>query len=293
MSAHGRSHWIKLYVEMNHDSKIGLLTDDLKWRYVSVLLLAGELGENGFLPEINDMAWQLHAAPETVSGQMRTLAQRGLVELRQYIDGSERWFVSKFAERQSSSTNAERQRQWRARQNNEGVTKRYAEVTPEYRIQNTETEEEGESGAIAPAPAHPAPPPASSPSFQPVPETVKRQKARRGIKAPEPEASAAPPALKMLHELTAYWPGDDNAPLILAGLGDDPDRSALARAVELWRGSGHKINNWLGICDWYHEIVRDPGWTPQARFRRGGNSAAANPMQSVSKPAPGSQPVTW
>lgn len=138
-----------------------------------------------------------------------------------------------------------------------------------------------------------APPPTPAASFQPVPEAVKRQKARRGIKDPEPDAPAAPPALRLLHELTGYWPGDDNAPLILAGLGDDPDRSALARAVELWRGSGHKINNWLGICDWYHEILRDPGWTPQARFRRGGNSAAANPMQSVSKPAPGSQPVTW
>ena len=150
MSAHGRSHWIKLYVEMNHDPKIGLLTDDLKWRFTSVLLLAGEISNDGFLPEINDMAWQLHTVPETLAGQMRTLAQRGLVELRQHPDGDERWFVTKFAERQSPSTNAERQKQWRGRNNRNNdetptVTKRYANVTPET---ETETETERESGAI-------------------------------------------------------------------------------------------------------------------------------------------------
>lgn len=74
MSAHGRNHWIKLYVEMNHDPKIGLLTDDLKWRFTSLLLLAGEIGSDGFLPEIGEMAWTLRTSPDTLAGQMRTLA---------------------------------------------------------------------------------------------------------------------------------------------------------------------------------------------------------------------------
>lgn len=144
MSAHGKTHWIKLYVEMLDDPKIGLLTDDLKWRFVSVLLLAGELNEDGFLPETDEMAWTLRVAPETLAGQLRTLAGRGLVELRLHPDGGERWFVSKFSKRQSPSSNAERQRQWRKRNadSNAPVTKRNAKVTPEYRIQNTETEEE-------------------------------------------------------------------------------------------------------------------------------------------------------
>jgi len=152
MTKHGRNHWIKLYVEMNHDPKIGLLTDDLKWRFTSVLLLAGEIDDDGFLPELNDMAWQLHAVPETVAGQMRTLALRGLVELRQHPDGSERWFVTKFAERQAPSTNAERQRQWRKRNtDNSPVTKRYAKVTPEA---ETETETEvGTARDVEPEPA--------------------------------------------------------------------------------------------------------------------------------------------
>ncbi len=170
MTAHGRNHWIKLYVEMNHDPKIGLLTDDLKWRFVSVLLLAGEIDDGGFLPEINDMAWKLHAVPETVAGQMRTLAQRGLVELKQHADGSERWFVTHFAERQAPSTNAERQRLWRKRSSsdhgsNEAVTKRNAKVTQELpqkqkqkqkQKQNTETEQQQKRAVAAAAAGLPA-----------------------------------------------------------------------------------------------------------------------------------------
>ena len=60
MSAHGRTHGIKLYVEMLDDPKVGLLPDAVKWRWVSSLLLAGELNEDGYLPDINDAAWRLH-----------------------------------------------------------------------------------------------------------------------------------------------------------------------------------------------------------------------------------------
>ena len=288
MSNHGRNHWIKLYVEMNHDPKIGLLTDDLKWRFTSVLLLAGEIDDNGYLPELNDMAWQLHAVPETVAGQMRTLALRGLVELRQHPDGSERWFVTKFAERQAPSTNAERQRQWRKRNtDNSLITKRYAEVTPETETE-TETETEGESGAIAPAPPAPA--------FQPIPADVQRQKDKRGDPSPEPTMTAtAPPVIRILANLTGYWPGTDVTPALVAQFGESPDETAIARAVELWRLSGHKLTNWLGIADWYGEVKRNPAWTPQDRFKNGSGSGNAKPAapKSVSTPAPGSQPVRW
>ena len=93
MSAHGRTHWIKLYVEMLDDPKVGLLPDAVKWRWVSILLLAGELNEDGYLPDVNDMAWRLHTNVETLQGEMRTMAGRGLVELRLYSDGGERWFI--------------------------------------------------------------------------------------------------------------------------------------------------------------------------------------------------------
>lgn len=143
------------------------------------------------------------------------------------------------------------------------------------------------SGAIAPAQ-----PPATSPHFQPVSETVKRQKARVGVREPEPEVIAsAPPIIKLLQRLTGYWPGADVAPALVAQFGNSPDEAALTRAVELWRLSGNKPTNWIGIADWYEELLRDPAWTPQARFKNG--SGKPEPSKSVSTPAPGSQPLTW
>lgn len=293
MSQHGRNHWIKLYIEMNHDPKIGLLTDDLKWRFTSILLLAGEMGSDGFLPEIGEMAWTLRTSPDTLAGQMRTLAGRGLVELRPHPEGDERWFITKFAERQAPSTNAERQKQWRNRNAPvTPVTKRNAKVTPETEAEaEAEAETEGErSGAIAPAPPTPIDPP-----YQPVPEEVQKQKRRRGIHEPEPAiVSTAPAAVRLLARLTSYWPGDDVAPALVKRFGDAPDEAALARAVELWRLSGHKITNWLGIADWYDELRRSPGWTPQDRFKNGSaNGHGKPPAKTVSAPAPGSQPVLW
>lgn len=293
MSQHGRNHWIKLYIEMNHDPKIGLLTDDLKWRFTSILLLAGEMGSDGFLPEIGEMAWTLRTSPDTLAGQMRTLAGRGLVELRPHPEGDERWFITKFAERQAPSTNAERQKQWRNRNAPvTPVTKRNAKVTPETEAEaETETEAEGErSGAIAPAPPAPVDPP-----FQPVPEEVQKQKRRRGIQEEEPAlTSTAPAAVKLLAHFTGYWPGDDVAPALVKEFGETPDEPALGKAVEFWRLSGYKLTNWLGIAEWYKEIRRRPDWTPQDRFKNGNGAnghGKAAPAKTVSTPVPGSQPL--
>ena len=293
MTAHGRNHWIKLYVEMNHDPKIGLLTDDLKWRFTSILLLAGEMGSDGFLPDIGEMAWTLRTSPDTLAGQMRTLAGRGLVELRPHPEGDERWFITRFAERQAPSTNAERQKQWRNRNAPvTPVTKRNAEVTPEAEAETeAEAEAEGEkSGAIAP-------PPTPSPAFQPVPEEVQKQKRRRGIQEPQPAiASTAPAAVRLLAQLTGYYPGDDVAPALVKEFGETPDEDALRKAVEFWRLSTYKLTNWLGIAEWYKEIRRRPDWRPEDRFKNGnGGNGHGKPTapKSISTPAPGSQPVLW
>lgn len=77
MSKNSKCHWIKLYVEMLDDPKVGLLPDAVKWRWTSVLLLAGEMNEDGFLPDVNDMAWRLHTNVETLQGEMRMLPAAG------------------------------------------------------------------------------------------------------------------------------------------------------------------------------------------------------------------------
>lgn len=140
-----------------------------------------------------------------------------------------------------------------------------------------------------------APPPAPA-AFQPVPEEVQRQKRRRGIQEEKPAiVSTAPAAVRLLAQLTGYWPGDDVVPSLVTQFGETPDENAMTRAVELWRLSGHKLTNWLGIADWYAEIRRRPEWTPQDRFKANGraNGHGPAPAKTVSTPAPGSQPVLW
>lgn len=284
----GRNHWIKLYVEINDDPKVGLLPVNARWRFISALALAGELDEGGFIPPVNDeLAYRLHTEVETLQAEMRMLAGRGLAELRMHPDGEDRWFLTHFAERQAPSTNAERQKQWRKRHgSNATVTKRYANVTPETEAETeAEAEAEGESGAIAPAR-----PPAPSPAFQSVSEAIQEAKRRRGD--PEPVSSvtnSAPAAVALLSRLSGYWPGNDITPALVARFGDAPDEVALARAVELWRLSGHKVTNWLGIADWYDEIRRRPDWKPQDRFRNGNNGRPekAGPVVQMREVAPG------
>jgi hypothetical protein len=63
------------------------------------------------------------------------------------------------------------------------------------------------------------------------------------------------------------FPGLDNEWIILERLGDNPSLETLRTAVSFWRGSGNKMTNHIGICDWYLELIRDPAWTPGDRFK--------------------------
>lgn len=136
--------------------------------------------------------------------------------------------------------------------------------------------------------------PLSDPLIDPSDDPKRGQRRTRGANPPPLPASPAnsPPAVQMLHRLTSYWPGDDNADYLVKRLGDAPDEVALAAAVKLWRASGNKSNNWAGICDWYDELCRDPTWTPGKRFKTKSNGRDAG-RETVSKPKPGSQPVSW
>jgi hypothetical protein len=57
--------WVKIYTEMIDDPKIGRLNDATKWRFVSLVLLAGECDRDGALisgnesMSVTDIAWRL------------------------------------------------------------------------------------------------------------------------------------------------------------------------------------------------------------------------------------------
>jgi len=104
-------YWLKIYYEMLDDPKIGQLRPALRWRFIECLLVAGECDDGGYIPDSAGYAWRVRADADVVDTELTELAQHGLLSR---VDG--RWHVTKFEERQSPVSNAERQSRWRERQ---------------------------------------------------------------------------------------------------------------------------------------------------------------------------------
>jgi len=143
-------YWIKLYHDILDDHKVGLLPRAARWTFVSCLILAGEEQDGGFLPEMERMLFRLRFDSEAeLEGEMSLLARRGLVELRLHPDGSERWYVTHFAERQASMSGAERQKRRRSpqrdAQRNDDVTSVSRNVTDDVTQRDTEVESRSRS----------------------------------------------------------------------------------------------------------------------------------------------------
>jgi len=108
--------WVKLYTEMLDDPKIGRLTAALRWRFVELVLLAGECDAEGYLLKgdepltIDDIAWRLRGDPDNLKENMDRLQEAGLIENQDGV-----WLISKFAERQGRSQ-SEKRKQWREAQ---------------------------------------------------------------------------------------------------------------------------------------------------------------------------------
>jgi DNA-binding transcriptional regulator YhcF (GntR family) len=103
--------WIKLWLDILHDPKMALLPDRLWRRAVECFCMAGERGDDGFLPSLEEMAWILRMNIEILESQLVELQN---VSILNVIDG--RWMVVAFEERQRPSTSAERSKQHRKRQ---------------------------------------------------------------------------------------------------------------------------------------------------------------------------------
>ncbi len=69
-------YWIKLYHEVLDDPKIGRLRVALKWRFIECLLVAGD---DGILPQIDDMAWRVRADVEELETDLNELSDAGLL----------------------------------------------------------------------------------------------------------------------------------------------------------------------------------------------------------------------
>ena len=123
--------WVKLYTEMLDDPKIGRLPDAIKWRFVSLVLLAGECDQDGYLSNssepmtVDDIAWRMRVTRDQCVTELSSLVKVGLLD---EIDGA--YLVTKFAERQGRPQ-SEKRAQWRERkarqraeqENQENVTR--------------------------------------------------------------------------------------------------------------------------------------------------------------------------
>lgn len=104
------SYWIKLYHEILDDPKMGRLSDHTWRRTIELFLIAGESGDGGFLPPVEDMAWRLRTSVDDVTAILQELETVGITS--QTDDG---WLVCNFATRQDKISNADRQRAYRDR----------------------------------------------------------------------------------------------------------------------------------------------------------------------------------
>lgn len=130
-------YWIKLYIEILDDPKMGRLSERLCWRSVQLFLMAGDNEKDGALPTVRDIAWRLRKDVQAIEKDLLELEKVGIVH-----QCDNQWCVTNFKKRQKASENAERVREFRKRQRNEIVTKRYARNAPESEEESdTESEE--------------------------------------------------------------------------------------------------------------------------------------------------------
>jgi hypothetical protein len=137
-------YWIKLYTEILSDPKIGRLSDRQFRTCISLFALAGVVDQGGIVGTLTDIAWRFHMAPGTLTKDLATLADVGIVEER---DGQ--WIVRKWAERQAKAPSDQpdqvlkRVHEHRERKRNETVTALHDERNDTQRQrQSTDTETE-------------------------------------------------------------------------------------------------------------------------------------------------------
>lgn len=173
-------YWEKLWHDILNDPKLGPLPREVKWTFVSLILVAGMQPEprDGTLPPLPELAWLTRTTEDALRVDLPALAQRELVEL--LPDG--RWKVSNYAKRQTAMTNAERVARYRAGQperkekNRSATTEAEAEAEVDivtHRVTNRYTNVTQETDIAAAATAFPTQEPEAEPVFQTARDVLK------------------------------------------------------------------------------------------------------------------------
>ena len=120
------NYWMKLWFDILRDPKMGMLPDRLWRRVIELFLLAGQEGEDGILPDVSEIAWQLNKSKNTIVADLKSIKKTGIVD--QNDDGV--WFVTNFKKRNEPINAAKRTKDYRLRGRNENSDdERYESVT--------------------------------------------------------------------------------------------------------------------------------------------------------------------
>ncbi|MGB8212262.1 MAG: hypothetical protein WCE68_01770 [Anaerolineales bacterium] len=150
-----RKYWIKLFIEILDDPKMGRLPDRLWRRLVELFLLAGRHADDGTLPPVEEMAWTLRLSPGQMLEDLHGLAEIGVINACPKIAGDaqpEAWMVTHFKQRQSCES-SERVKRYRERyrngQSNAGVAAG-ASTSTSSSDSDSDSKEEGAAGEELP-----------------------------------------------------------------------------------------------------------------------------------------------
>ena len=89
--------WIKLYIEILSDPKMGRMSDKLFRRTIELFLLAGKEDGDGVLPSIDDIAWSLHSSTKEIQSVLDELTNLKIIERK-----DDKYLISNFESRQNS-----------------------------------------------------------------------------------------------------------------------------------------------------------------------------------------------
>ena len=133
-------YWIKLYMEILDDPKMGRLPDYLFRRAIELFLVAGESGNDGALQPVPQLAWRLRLDETKLRESLRALSEVGVV----YEAEPDQWIVTNFQKRQDAATATERSREYRKR--NDYATERFKTCNENATVaMYTEAEEESDT----------------------------------------------------------------------------------------------------------------------------------------------------
>lgn len=239
--------WVKLYHEVLHDPKMGRLTDNLWRRVIEVILLAGETGKDGLLPELDDMAWTLRLSKEQLEADLQQLARAEIVSLT-----PQGWNVIHFSNRQAPIDVKDRVSAYRNRIQKHDY---YAEETTEKQESNdTVTNRNTE-------------------------KSKSKSKSKNKSRSDKSENSAAkppvPPAVIAYKESAYKYPSKTLYEMIDQRVGSVPERVSFWKdVVRAYIALGWNPNNITGQLEWF-----DRNQLPHKNGQSNGNGASTgNPM---------------